>query len=365
MLRLFLIIATTSSLPAMGRADAPRDGLRAAIERAIPLLERAAAGSADQRDCFTCHNQGLPILALSEARRRGFAIDAANYQRQLEHTFAFLDQNRQRFLDGKGTGGKADTAGSALWALSAGEWPPDATTAAACQFLLQWQDGDDHWTCSSDRPPSEASNFTTTFVGIRGLQAFGTDEQAERIAGRVQSSRDWLIRTLPQDNEDRVFRLWGLKLVDADPDVLSSAAAELIGQQQQDGGWCQLDGADSDAYATATALVALHETGSLPTTAAVYQRGVEYLLQIQQEDGSWHVVSRSDPFQSYYESGFPHGEDQFISTAATGWAVLALLATQPPAAGAPSQQEESRSALETNPLSRSSESRQATQATIP
>ena len=51
---------------------------------------------------------------------------------------------------------------------------------------------------------------------------------------------------------------------------------------------------------------------------------VTFLLASQLEDGSWLVRSRSKPFQKYFESGFPHGKDQFISCAATGWAVTAL-----------------------------------------
>jgi hypothetical protein len=41
------------------------------------------------------------------------------------------------------------------------------------------------------------------------------------------------------------------------------------------------------------------------------------------------VRSRSKPFQPYYESGFPHAKDQFISAAATGWATTALVLTAP------------------------------------
>ena len=36
------------------------------------------------------------------------------------------------------------------------------------------------------------------------------------------------------------------------------------------------------------------------------------------------MKSRSKPFQPYYESGFPHGKDQFISISASGWATAAL-----------------------------------------
>jgi len=55
-----------------------------------------------------------------------------------------------------------------------------------------------------------------------------------------------------------------------------------------------------------------------------YRRGAGYLLRTQEEDGSWRVVTRSFPFQPYNESGFPHGNDQWISAAGTAWAALAL-----------------------------------------
>jgi squalene cyclase len=51
---------------------------------------------------------------------------------------------------------------------------------------------------------------------------------------------------------------------------------------------------------------------------------LRFLIADQREDGSWFVASRSKPFQPYFESGFPYGKDQFISMAATSWAVTAL-----------------------------------------
>ena len=56
----------------------------------------------------------------------------------------------------------------------------------------------------------------------------------------------------------------------------------------------------------------------------VYVRGVSSLLKTQQRDGSWHVATRALKFQPYFESGFPHGHDQWISQAGTGMAVIAL-----------------------------------------
>ena len=45
------------------------------------------------------------------------------------------------------------------------------------------------------------------------------------------------------------------------------------------------------------------------------------------EDGTWFVRSRGFAFQPYYDTGFPHGRDQFISSAATSWAAIALAYT--------------------------------------
>ena len=74
----------------------------------------------------------------------------------------------------------------------------------------------------------------------------------------------------------------------------------------------------------------LHQAGRMPTSDAAYQRGVKYLLSSQFPDGSWHVKSRAVKFQPYFESGFPHGHDQWISAAGTAWAASALALTVEP-----------------------------------
>jgi hypothetical protein len=51
---------------------------------------------------------------------------------------------------------------------------------------------------------------------------------------------------------------------------------------------------------------------------------VQFLLNSQLADGSWYVKTRTFPVQPYFDSDFPHEKDQFISAAATNWAVMAL-----------------------------------------
>ncbi|MCE9562148.1 MAG: hypothetical protein K8U57_08850 [Planctomycetes bacterium] len=163
-----------------------------------------------------------------------------------------------------------------------------------------------------------------TALAIRGLQTFGLPEHQERIAKRIGSAREWLLKTPAIDTEDRVFRLLGLKSAGVSAEEIRKACEELAKTQRPDGGWGQTDTMASDAYATGSALVALQLGAGMPTDDPIYRRGMGYLVRNQLADGSWHVRSRSLSLQPYYESGFPHGKDQFISCAATGWATTAL-----------------------------------------
>lgn len=316
-------IALLFSLP-VSASEPKEEAIRAAVAKSLPLLQKGAAGHIDQKTCFACHNQALPILALTTAKAAGFEVSADDLRKQMEFIVKFLGKNRDNFLKGRGTGGQVDTAGYALLTLDAGAWKPDETTAAVAEYLLQYNKDQNHWKNVSNRPPSEASPFTASYLAIRGLKAYGTMEQKERVEKRLEEVREWLLKATAKDTEDRVFRLWAMKLAGVEEKGLPSAIKELTQAQRKDGGWAQLDSLESDAYATGSALVALHQAGGLATSDDVYRNGLKFLLQAQLEDGSWLVKSRSRPFQPYYESGFPHEKNQFISIAASGWATTAL-----------------------------------------
>jgi len=306
------------------------EAVKAAVAKSLPLLETGARGSMQKRkQCFTCHNQALPIMALTTARSRGILIDAENLRRQVQFTADFLAKNRTNYLTGQGQGGQALTAGYALWTLEMGGWKSDETTDAVAEFLLKFQNDLDHWKPQTVRPPSEESLFTVSYVALRGLKMFGTAGQQERISQRTAQVRQWALNRPARETEDRVFRLRSLRVAEAPEDEIRGAARELLKTQRADGGWAQLASLDSDAYATGTALVALHQAGGVATADPAYRNGLRFLLARQLDDGSWHVPTRSTPIQTYYESGYPHGEDQFISILAAGWATTALALALP------------------------------------
>ena len=312
--------------PALLVAEQPSSSeeIKAAITQAVPRLEAGMRGSAKERTCFTCHSQAVPIVALAEVRRRGIAIDEKTFDGQVQHTLAHLERGRQNYVAGRGQGGKVLTAGYALWALEAGEHTPDETTAAVAGFLLEYQKDDTHWKHPGRRPPSSGSEFATTYVALRGLAAFGTEDQQDRIARRREEVAKWALATKPQHNEDRVFQLHALSILGADEPAINSAAKQLLQHQRDDGGWSQTKEMESDAYATATAMVALRTAGNIQADHPAMIEATRFLLTTQQDDGTWHVATRAKGFQTYFESGFPHGKDQFISITASAWSTWAL-----------------------------------------
>ncbi|MBM3457644.1 MAG: hypothetical protein FJX77_03805 [Armatimonadetes bacterium] len=319
-------LALTPAIAALqeGAPEPSRAEIRAAIQGALPHLERGGAGYVKQRGCFACHHQTAAILAFRAAQSQGIPVSDAALQEQVEFTRSSLEKGRENYLQGKGQGGQVETAGYALLGLELAGRRPDPVTDAVAHYLLLRDADAGYWKVTANRPPSEASSFSATYLALRSLRVFGTAEQKEGIAGRRTRVLAWLQATSARDTEDRVFRLWALREAGSAPDELAAAAAELLQTQRADGGWAQLEGMESDAYATGTALSVLHETGRLKAGDPAYRRGLRFLLGSRRPEGVWQVVSRSKPFQPYFESGFPYGKDQWISSAATGWAVVAL-----------------------------------------
>ncbi len=138
----------------------------------------------------------------------------------------------------------------------------------------------------------------------------------------------WLVTAKSANNDDRGWRVLGLAWAGTHKPALKAAVQELIANQKGDGGWSDLPTMESSAYATGKSLVALHEAG-VAVSDPVYQRGVKWLMSHRQEGGSWFVQTRALALQPWSDAGFPHGYDQFISTAGTNWAAMALTLALP------------------------------------
>ena len=86
----------------------------------------------------------------------------------------------------------------------------------------------------------------------------------------------------------------------------------------------------SDAYATGQVLYALFESKMLQAGDELFTKGLNYLLKTQDKSGAWFVETRSFPIQPFFNSDFPpFDENQFISAAASNWAILAIMNAMP------------------------------------
>ena len=307
--------------------------IRKAVERALPQLWAGLEGYNATQTCFACHHHGVGLLAFGTARDRGYDIDAKKLQEQIDYISADLERSRLNFEKGKGPGapggGETDNTGYALLGLAAVGHKPNKATTAIVSYTLGHQKSRPYWCTLARRFPTEASSFATTALNIRGLLVYRNKDQIELSDKRIAEAKGWMLETPAKDNEDRVFRLIGLNAASADADEVKKATQELRKYQREDGGWGQLDTMASDPYATATALYALHTAGGVAADDPSWQKGVRFLLGTQEDDGSWFVKSRSKPVQKQFDSGFPHGKDQFISCAATGWATAVLALATP------------------------------------
>jgi squalene cyclase len=193
---------------------------------------------------------------------------------------------------------------------------PNIVLAARARMIAARQSKDGDWNSFHGRPPSSYSSFTMTALAVRAISLYHHPSQAADTKARVTRARQWLLSHTPRDTEERTFLLLGLHWSGADRGHLERAAQALKGTQQPDGGWNSLDGRASEAYSTGQVLVALHDTSQLSILDGVWNRGIDFLLKTQAEDGSWHVTSRLNTLPvspPYFDSGYPYGHDQFIS----------------------------------------------------
>ena len=315
------VLSTSATGP-----DSPKD-IRAAAAKSIALLGETAPQFFRKTGCISCHNVSIPMMALTEARRRGYPVNASSMQQMVKETIASLGPHRENLLSGYcSVPGMPTTSSYAAISMHGEGYLPDAFTDGVVRCLAVDQRADGHWAEGGTRPPlSPDSSIPGTALSARTLRLYPVPAIARQLDAAVDRARVYLLSARPWFGDDYAYRVLGLFWTDAEGRAVHAAARELIAQQRPDGGWGQTPDMSSDAYATGLALSALAMAAPAQIASHAYRRGVDYLMRTQKADGSWHVRSRAFGFQPYFESGFPHGHDQWISMAATAWAAMALM----------------------------------------
>jgi ankyrin repeat protein len=297
---------------------------RTAVTRSVQLLEQTSNQFFRRAACVACHEQPPAQFAAAAARAQNIPIDEKAFEERLKQIVATINPTQ---LEGAAAIGGADGNLYSAEALVRSHYPANRTTDVLAAYLAVFQGGDGGWHLPGySRSPLQDSDFSRTAMAMRALKTYGTAGRAADTKQRLQRGKQWLLQAEPAILEDHIMRLVGVAAAGASAAELSKLVEPILAKRQADGGWAQRDGFPTDAYATGMAIWALNEAGVMRPAA----KSVQYLLNTQAPDGSWHVVSRATKFQIYFESGFPYKHDQWISTMATGWAANALaLALEP------------------------------------
>ena len=327
--------ASTEPAASVEPAAMRRDNtIQAAVPGSLSILQRTDASFMPKAGCFSCHNQSLTAMAVGFARKNGFRVDEHISAGQVKANVGALQASRDILHQGffiPGTNVGPGILAYVLLGLDAEGYKPDLNTDTVAMFIRTHQMADGHWAFGPEaRPPLCADALGETVLSMRALQLYAPRVDQAAYAKSIQLAAAWIGAFRPTTNYHLAWRLQGLAWDGKSQDAILNARRDLLAVQRSDGGWSDLASMESGAFTTGLAMMALHSAG-LPVSDPAYRRGVQYLLDTQLEDGSWHVRTRAAGFQPYFDNGFPHDVDQWISAAGTSLATIALTLAAPPA----------------------------------
>lgn len=320
----FLVVSFTT----INKHDEPPtpEEIKAAINKSIYLLQPSDrlflqnAGT-----CHSCHHQDLTAITTYIAKTKGYSINDTISTESIQSIIATLKSRKATNAQYNDPVAILMSGAYSLWALSENKYPANKSMELLVKNLMQRQTSEGSWVSPNPRPPLEYYAFTATALVINAMNAYAPTSLKEEASRRAEKAKTWMMKEVPETNEEKVFQLLGLSWANADPAFIQQQAKKLLAAQREDGGWSQLDSLQTDAYATGQSLYALQYAANLDVNDKAFQKGIKFLLRNQLPDGSWRIKSRSFPSVPFVETGFPTGGDQFISAAGSNWATMALL----------------------------------------
>jgi ankyrin repeat protein len=187
---------------------APATSAKAAVERSLPLLQRADVTFLQKAGCVSCHNNSLTAMTVASARARRIAVNEETAKDQLGKIAAYLQENAERALEGLGLPGANDTVSYILLGMAAENYPGDPNTDVWARYVKNAQSADGVWKCAALRPPIESSDFEVTAASIRVVRTYAPPAQRAEYEEAARRGVAWLAQAQPLSTEDHAFRVW-------------------------------------------------------------------------------------------------------------------------------------------------------------
>lgn len=340
------LLAFWPSRSALG-GDSPSVPLAAvqihqSVDRGIGYLQSESGTWLQTRRCAACHHAGMPLWALSEAQRQGYAVNQAF----LSNTFESLLGNREKLIASRifpDPSAPADprpqgrglnmglpflaVAAESLPSLSGGQ---QQSVGLIEQEILKKQGPDGSWVffSAARRPPINQSQITDAAWIIMALQGQTGPDASPAQRAALEKAVAWFDKATPSDDQQEMAMKVLVSLrAGKPPGQVRATIDRLLALQRPDGGWSQsVPEPKSDAFATGQTLYVLSLAG-LTAERPEIRRGIDFLIVTQKPDGSWPMTSRATP------DGSPGGAKNLspITCAASSWAVMGLARLSPEA----------------------------------
>src|SRR5436309_2822123 len=305
------------------------------VDRAIGYLQTESAAWLKTRKCAACHHVPMPLWALSEAERQGYAID----KQFVADTTESLLGSRDKLMASKIFPHPADppdprpqgrglNMGLPFLAVAARSLPSleegqEQSLKLIAEEIVKKQQPDGSWEffATLRRPPINESQTTDAAWIIMALAGATGPDAPEAQRAALSKAIAWLDAAKRSDiHQDKVLKvLMGVR--SAKPrQTMQTTIDELLAMQRADGGWSQtVPEMTSDAFATGHTLYVLSLAGFTAERTEI-KRGIDFLVATQKRDGSWPMLSRSTP------DGSPGSSKLLtpITCAAGSWATLGL-----------------------------------------
>jgi hypothetical protein len=314
---------------------ATTDQIHQSVDRAIAYLQTESAAWLNTRKCAACHHVPMPLWALSEAERHGYAID----RKFVTETTESLLGNREKLLASKIFPNPADppdprpqgrglNMGLPFLAVAARSMPSlneeqKQSLKLIAEEIVRKQQPDGSWEffATLRRPPINESQTTDAAWIIMALEGEAGTDAPESQRTALSKAIAWLDAAKPSDvHQDKALKVL-LGARSAKPrEAMQTTIDELLALQRADGGWSQtVPDLKSDAFATGQTLFVLSLVGYTAKQPEI-KRGIDFLVATQSPDGSWPMLSRSTP------DGSPGSSKLLtpIECAASSWATLGL-----------------------------------------
>lgn len=290
------VLALARPAPVASSASAAGLRPREAGQRGLDWLLNSAVEWQRRENCYGCHVQSFAVMGAGVAQANRYRVEPAQAAELADYLVSIQSTSGDLTAGGGRTihpGVQTALGGLGLSHLSD---QSDDTYSAALVKMADWfldqQASDGRWPIDHQEPPVEQGDVMMTGSVLETIAAAQAHQKRPEYAAAIDQGADWLRNAPVETTQDIVFAIIGLRTagVKANDADVRRLVDLLRSRQQEDGGWGETASLGSNGYATGQVLYAF-KLADVSIRDEAFQRGALWLLQNQQEDGSWQQVN--------------------------------------------------------------------------